>query len=59
MDEKDFYLAVTCGMRERRLRSTLNLHDLDEPWIDGEFCIRQCIPLVGVTVIKNHQFLDK
>jgi hypothetical protein len=47
MDEQDFYLAVSCGMRERRLRSSLKLHELGEPWIDGEFCIRQCIPTVS------------
>lgn len=53
MSEDDFYLAVNCGMRERRLRSTLNLQDLDEPWVDGEFCIRQCILVVRFSHLFN------
>lgn len=51
MDESDFYLAVSCGVRERRLRSTLKLCELDDPWIDGEFCIRQCVPAVSFILI--------
>jgi hypothetical protein len=52
MDEADFYLAVSCGMRERRLRANYRINELDDPWIDGDFCIRQCIPMVGFTGVE-------
>jgi hypothetical protein len=54
MDENDFYLAVSCGARERRLRSTLRLHELDEPWADGEFCIRRCFPIVNTSIFQTY-----
>ncbi|KAI6226481.1 Ankyrin repeat and fibronectin type-III domain-containing protein 1 isoform X4 [Aphelenchoides fujianensis] len=39
----DFYVAVLYGARERRLRNSFQIAALDEPWIDGEFCLKCCL----------------
>ncbi|KAI6189081.1 Ras-associating domain-containing protein [Aphelenchoides besseyi] len=42
MSANDFYLSILYGARERRLREAFEISALDEPWIDGEFCLKCC-----------------
>ncbi|KAI6202168.1 hypothetical protein M3Y96_00919800 [Aphelenchoides besseyi] len=58
MSANDFYLSILYGARERRLREAFEISALDEPWIDGEFCLKCCNTQLVLNYTRQFQIIS-